>query len=368
MKKLCGVLICFFLLTFISSARIIEVADAGITDKLKAVIAAKNAAGGADVTAPTVDTVVIGTDGTTVTLTMSENTTVANQDEDEFNLDCDGASGADVAMTYSSGTGTTSLVFTTGATVIQSGETCNLDYSNAQADEFEDAAGNDLASPITDKAVTNNSEQGASCALGGDDFEGYTAGDDIADQTGWSETGASGNNFDADATYAADSSSKSMFVNVVSSGSVRVEYDAFEDQSSGSFNVTLWLRADADNSATEYYPFDIRDASGNAAVSLKVTGNGNGTLDLWYGTGSSYSYITDSGISVDTWYKIEIEVDMTAADQSIAFNGSQIITDQAYYEAISGSLTKFSFSNYATNAVMDFSIDEICVESGDYAY
>jgi len=43
MKKLCGVLICFFLLTFISSARIIEVADAGITDKLKAVIAAKNA-------------------------------------------------------------------------------------------------------------------------------------------------------------------------------------------------------------------------------------------------------------------------------------------------------------------------------------
>ena len=43
MKKLCGVLICFFLLTFISSARIIEVADAGITDKLRAVIAAKNA-------------------------------------------------------------------------------------------------------------------------------------------------------------------------------------------------------------------------------------------------------------------------------------------------------------------------------------
>ena len=43
MKKLCGVLICFFLLTFISSARIIEVADAGVTDKLKAVIAAKNA-------------------------------------------------------------------------------------------------------------------------------------------------------------------------------------------------------------------------------------------------------------------------------------------------------------------------------------
>ena len=41
--------ICFLLFTFISSARIIEVADAGITDKLKAVIAAKNAGGGGGV-------------------------------------------------------------------------------------------------------------------------------------------------------------------------------------------------------------------------------------------------------------------------------------------------------------------------------
>ena len=46
MKKLSGVFICLLLFTFISSARIIEVADAGITDKLRAVIAAKNA--GAD--------------------------------------------------------------------------------------------------------------------------------------------------------------------------------------------------------------------------------------------------------------------------------------------------------------------------------
>ena len=46
MKKLSGVFICLLLFTFISSARSIEVADAGITDKLKAVIAAKNAPAG----------------------------------------------------------------------------------------------------------------------------------------------------------------------------------------------------------------------------------------------------------------------------------------------------------------------------------
>ena len=42
MKKLSGVFICLLLFTVLSSARIIEVADAGITDKLRAVIAAKN--------------------------------------------------------------------------------------------------------------------------------------------------------------------------------------------------------------------------------------------------------------------------------------------------------------------------------------
>ena len=46
MKKLSGVFICLLLFTVLSSARIIEVADAGITDKLKAVIAAKNAPAG----------------------------------------------------------------------------------------------------------------------------------------------------------------------------------------------------------------------------------------------------------------------------------------------------------------------------------
>ena len=42
MKKLSGAFICLLLFTVLSSARIIEVADAGITDKLKAVIAARN--------------------------------------------------------------------------------------------------------------------------------------------------------------------------------------------------------------------------------------------------------------------------------------------------------------------------------------
>jgi hypothetical protein len=108
---------------------------------------------GADVTAPTVSTATIGTNGTTLTLAMSETVTRSGG---TFDVDC-ATAGANITATYASGSGSNSLVYTLGTTV-NSGDTCNLDYNGA-ANGIEDAAGNDL-SAITDKAVTNNSTQG----------------------------------------------------------------------------------------------------------------------------------------------------------------------------------------------------------------
>ena len=81
MKKLSGVFICLLLFTVLSSARIIEVADAGITDKLKAVIAAKNA-GGASLTC---------TAGT------GDAWTTVGYSEDQYSMCTDGSCGQDVA-------------------------------------------------------------------------------------------------------------------------------------------------------------------------------------------------------------------------------------------------------------------------------
>ena len=119
---------------------------------------------GADETAPVFASAAIAANGTDVTVTFDEAVTVADQEDDEFNLDCDGASGADVAMAYSSGSGTAALVFTTGATVIQSTETCNVDAvaGNLAAGEFQDGSGNSFTAGFTDEAVTNGSEQGGS--------------------------------------------------------------------------------------------------------------------------------------------------------------------------------------------------------------
>ena len=357
MKKTILIIILFALCVSISSA--------GVTDKLRAVVAAKNA-GVADVTAPTWSSTTVATDGDAVTVVFSENLNDTALGGGEFDLDCDGVSGADNVLVYSSGDGTNTWVFTATSTV-QSGESCTTGFDGA-ANEAEDDAGNDLAD-YGPEAVTNNSTQSASCALGDEDFEAYNDGDDVGMQAGWSETAEAGDNFDVDTGIAgADSSAKSMYVTVTSSGSVRVEYDAMVDQSSGSFNVSFYLRVDDESSAQEVYPFDIRDAAGKAAVSLRLTGNGDSTLDVDYGTGSSYA---NSGvdIDIDTWYKIDIEIDMEGTpNQSIAISGSQIANEVAFYEALSGALTKLSFSNYSGNAVQDYWIDEICIESGDYAY
>ena len=112
-----------------------------------------NVAVTSDVTAPTVSTATIASNGTTLTLAMSETVTRTGG---TFDVDCSTA-GANITATYSSGSGSNSLVYTLGTTV-NTGDTCNLDYDGA-ANGIEDGAGNDLAA-ITDKAVTNNSMQG----------------------------------------------------------------------------------------------------------------------------------------------------------------------------------------------------------------
>ena len=107
--------------------------------------------GASDTTAPTVTGTVIGTDGETVTITFDEN--VTGTENDTFTLDCVIA-GDPVAMTYSSGSGGTALVFT-AASIISGADSCTLDF-DGDANDFEDDSGNDLVDFNTDP-VTNNS-------------------------------------------------------------------------------------------------------------------------------------------------------------------------------------------------------------------
>ena len=163
MKKTILIIILFALCVSISSA--------GVTDKLRAVIAAKNA-GGADVTAPTWSSTTVATDGDAVTVVFSENLNDTALGGGEFDLDCDGVSGADNVLVYSSGDGTNTWVFAATSTV-QSGESCTTGFDGA-ANEAEDDAGNDLAD-YGPEAVTNNSTQGGASYLVEESFDGSTS-------------------------------------------------------------------------------------------------------------------------------------------------------------------------------------------------
>lgn len=108
--------------------------------------------GAADTTPPTITSATINTDGDTLTLVFDEVVTVNTSTG--FTL---GMSGGAAGLTYTSGSGTNTLVYAITGRNIDDDETGTLDYATV-ANGIEDAAGNDLASTgETDEAVTNNS-------------------------------------------------------------------------------------------------------------------------------------------------------------------------------------------------------------------
>jgi hypothetical protein len=170
----------------------------------------------ADVTAPEVSgNPVIDTDGDTVTITFTESVVTTGYDTGDFDIDCDGASGANNNLSYTSGSGSSSVVFATTSTV-QSGETCNLDYTGG-ADEIEDGSGNDLET-FSDDAMTNNSTQGA----GGPDIWYYSGGQTEDDfETNIIDSGyqISSYSYGADITVAQNGTATALRIKTDSSGS-----------------------------------------------------------------------------------------------------------------------------------------------------
>lgn len=108
--------------------------------------------GTADTTPPTITSATINVGGDTLTLVFDEVVTVNTSTG--FTL---GMSGGAAGLTYTSGSGTNTIVYAITGRNIDTAETGTLDYVTV-ANGIEDASGNDLASTgETDVAVTNNS-------------------------------------------------------------------------------------------------------------------------------------------------------------------------------------------------------------------
>jgi hypothetical protein len=119
---------------------------------IKGILTAGILGGAADETAPTVSSATINTAGTTITFAFSESVVATISTGFALTM-----SGGAVTATYSSGTGSSSLVYTLSRTV-QYGETGTHAYTQP-GNGIEDTSGNDLDT-YSGAAVTNNSTDG----------------------------------------------------------------------------------------------------------------------------------------------------------------------------------------------------------------
>lgn len=113
--------------------------------------------GGADVIAPTFSSATIAANGTSITLAFSEAISFGASGNTGFTLTPTNG-GAAVTLSYSSGSGTSSLVYTTSRT-LSSTEIFTTSYTQP-GDGAQDGSANLLAT-YTAQAVTNNSTQNA---------------------------------------------------------------------------------------------------------------------------------------------------------------------------------------------------------------
>lgn len=110
---------------------------------------------GADETAPVLATATIGTNGTTITLEFTEEGSAVSQgagyDDSDWNVNS-ARLGGEIAMTYVSGNGTNTHIYSL-AQAVDNADTITIDYGG---DTMEDAAENQLAA-IDGGAVINES-------------------------------------------------------------------------------------------------------------------------------------------------------------------------------------------------------------------
>ena len=122
-----------------------------------------------DYTTPLLQSSAIDSSGEIITLTFNEAVTFGAGGNGGWTIDMSGGSGE--GMSYSSGSGSTTLVYTITGRVIQSGETGTVSYTQP-GNGAENSSGDDLAT-IASSAVTNNSSQG-----GGPSFDALLLGGD----------------------------------------------------------------------------------------------------------------------------------------------------------------------------------------------
>jgi len=342
MKRLLICIACLFALTFVGSRSAIAWG-----------IMLASGGGGADVTAPTLSTFEIGTDGDTWTFTYDEIVT-ATDDGDM----CDGytitmSTAGAITFTYASGTRGSASVFTcTGSATVDSGETIGangLDYTQGT---ITDVATNALAA-LDDKTTgfTNNSTQGGGALEFAETFD-FT-GQITADASWTATSNGLTSNFLGDSTYAymLGGNDYNYYHGVYITASGGITQAVKMKMGEASINTSLYngygalLRCEAANATGDCYR-------------LYVKGNNTGVVRF------ATDYMTDF---TSTDYGSDVTIDAVTDGDWIGFavTGTGASTVFSYWDFGASDPGAYSTWGDPTQTLDNTGLDSY-VDTGDY--
>lgn len=269
--------------------------------------------GGVDTTAPTLLSATVDETGLLLTLVFSE-AVVAGADgfSTGFSITTDGDA---VVATYSSGTGTTTLVYDLDATVA-SADTLTLDYTQP-GDGIQDAAANLLAS-FANTPVTNNSTQTGFDLTG---LEAYWKLDETGTNNRADSHGANTLTAGATMTEAAG-----KIGNAAEFTSQATDILSINDNASLSFGdedmeITGWINVGAETVSS----YVISKESVTTREYLIYHSNTAHKLYFFVGA-DSVSCDTFGALSTGTWYFFRVQHDAGANTIGISINNGAMDT------------------------------------------
>jgi hypothetical protein len=234
-------------------------------------------AAAADIIAPALVSAQIPAAGTTIEITFTEAVSIGAGGNGGFVLD---TSGAAVTLTYSSGAGTGTLIYTLSRPVVEGETILDFDYTQP-GNGVEDAAGNDLATFLNQQAlVTNNAS----------DETAPTLSNPVDDNAGSTDAALTVDTDEANGTlyWVISTSASAPSAAQVKAGQMHTGAAAADSGSqavSGTGTQTITGESGLTASTTYYAHFMHEDASSNQ--STVASGDG-------FTTDAAASYETES--------------------------------------------------------------------------
>jgi len=207
-----------------------------------------------------------------------------------------------------------------------------------------------IANCISSDGITIVSGGDGSCDLFEDDFEGADGTDITA--YGWTADGTDPGNLIEIDTAQSQAGSSSV---LISGGTAdRKAYDGFTEQTSGFVTFSFYLRVPA-LANTGYIA--LADSS---TETVNISVSSTGYLSSYYD--GSWRTFAGCAISADTWYLVEVEVDLDNDDVDYWMDDVSCATNIATNTAATNpDNARLINSNSRTG---DIWFDELCVYDG----